>query len=198
MNEHYFTEKPTSSYALKTVKARILNHDFMFSTVSGVFSFGRIDAGSLLLVENAIMKESWDVLDIGCGWGFVGIAIKRRFPNSNITMVDINERAVKIAKQNAKLNKIEATILQSDLFSAIPQQFDTILVNPPMKAGRELCYQIIEQSKSHLNNDGLLQLVALHNRGGSMLEKKMEEVFGNVKTSAKKGGFRVYVSVKFL
>ena len=198
MNEHYFTQKPTSQYALKKVKARVLGNGFIFNTVSGVFSFGRIDAGSLLLVENAIIKEGWDILDVGCGWGFVGIVIKKQFPHSNVMMTEINERAIQIAKKNAKLNKTDVTVLQSNLFESIQGQFDSILVNPPMKAGRELCYQIIEQSKSHLKKDGLLQLVALHNRGGSMLEKKMKEVFRNVETITKKGGFRVYVSAKAL
>lgn len=195
--EHYFTEKPTSPHTIKKVKSRILSHDFIFNTVSGVFSFGRTDIGSLLLVENAIIKDCWDVLDLGCGWGFVGIVIKKQFPNSNVTMTEINERATQCAKTNAKLNKTDVTIIQGNLFESMGQ-FDTILVNPPMKAGRKLCYQIIEQSKSHLKKDGLLQLVALRNRGGSMLEKKMKEVFGNVKTIAKKSGFRVYVSATVL
>ncbi len=192
MNEHYFTEKPTSAYEVKIIKATIRAYHFSFDTVSGVFSFGRVDPGSLLLVENAIIKEGWEVLDLGCGWGLVGIVIKKVF-QAHVTMTEINERAVKLAKQNAKLNKVDVTILHTSLFESL-NQFNTILINPPMKAGRELCYQMIEQSKSHLKKDGLLQLVAVHNRGGSMLEKKMKEVFGNVKTIAKKGGFRVYSS----
>lgn len=87
--------------------------------------------------------------------------------------------------------------MKSNLYNAIREQsFDTIITNPPMKAGREICYQIIEQAKHHLNPNGTLQLVAFHKRGGAMLEKKMQEVFGNVETVAKKSGFRVYVSVK--
>jgi 16S rRNA G1207 methylase RsmC len=193
-SEHYSTKKPTSPFKTETIDVEISNKTFTFVTPSGVFSFGRVDPASLLLLTSAHIQKSANILDLGCGWGFIGIAIKKLFPNSDVTMVDINERAVQLAKKNAKLNSTRVTILQSNLYEAIPSQFDAILTNPPMKAGRELCYQIIEQSKSHLKTDGSLSLVALHNRGGAMLEKKMKEVFGNVETVAKKSGFRVYQS----
>lgn len=192
--EHYYTKKPTSEFKTKTISFEISGHQFKFITPSGVFSYGRVDPASLLLLTSAHIPQKANILDLGCGWGFIGIAIKKLFPNTDVTMIDINERALQLAKKNAKLNKTKVTVLQSDLFNAIPPQFDTILTNPPMKAGRALCYQIIEHSKSHLKLGGSLNLVALHNRGGSMLEKKMKEVFGNVETVAKKSGFRVYQS----
>jgi len=193
--EHYFTEKPGSALKTKKIQATVRNHIFQFFTVSSVFSHGRIDRGSALLAEHAIVKPQWDVLDLGCGWGLVGIVIKKTFPSTTVVLTDINQRAVKFASQNAKLNHVKLAILQGNLYEPVKQKkFHTIITNPPMKAGRDLCYSIIEQAKKHLKKGGLLQLVALHNRGGLMLAKKMEEVFGNVKTIAKKSGFRVYVS----
>lgn len=195
MTEHYFAQEPTSAIKTKEVATTILNHRFMFITVSGVFSYGQIDKASLLLAEHAIIKKEWSVLDLGCGWGLIGIVVKKVYPSASVTMTEINKRAIEFAKKNVKRNRVDATIAQGNLYEPVKgKEFDTILVNPPMKAGRELCYAIIEQSKSHLKKDALLQLVAVHNRGGSMLEKKMNDVFGNVQAIAKKGGIRVYCS----
>ena len=194
MSEHYYTKNPTSQFKTETITFETSGHKLKFITPSGVFSYGRVDPASLLLLTSSHISKEAHILDFGCGWGFIGITIKKLFKNSDVTMVDINERALQLAKKNAKLNRTKVAILQSNLYEAIPQQFGTILTNPPMKAGRELCYQIIEQSKSHLKKEGTLHLVALHNRGGSMLEKKMKEVFGNVQAIARKSGFRVYQS----
>ena len=194
MSEHYFTERPSSELVIEEVRVLARGHAFVFRTASGVFSFGRVDAGSLLLAGSAIVKPHDAVLDLGCGWGLVGIVIREAFPSAAVTLTDVNERAVMLAKQNAKRNKASAHVLQGSLYEPVKgTQFDAILVNPPMKAGRELCYTIIGQAPEHLKPGGTLQLVALHNRGGKMLEKKMKEVFGNVETVAKKGGFRVYI-----
>ena len=110
-------------------------------------------------------------------------------------MTDINKRAIALAKKNIKLNKVKAIIKSGDLYEPYKEEkFDAILVNPPMAAGRKICYQIIEEAKEHLNKDGTLQLVARHQKGGRQLEKKMQEVFGTVETVSKKSGFRVYLS----
>ena len=192
--EHYFTRKPTSEKVVNEITTYIKNHKFIFRTSSGMFSKERVDKGSELLIENAVIEDGWKVLDLGCGWGSIGIAIKKVFPSTEVTMIDINERAISLAKRNAKINNVKADIKQGNLYENITDKFDAIIVNPPMKAGRETCYAIIEKAKERLNENGLLQLVALHNKGGAMLEKKMKEVFGNVETVAKKSGFRVYIS----
>jgi 16S rRNA (guanine1207-N2)-methyltransferase len=195
MTEHYFTERPTSELKTKILSATIRNHTFEFTTVSGVFSFGRVDRGSIILAENAIVESDWKVLDLGCGWGVIGIVIKKVFPETDVTITDTNIRAIKTARLNAKRNNVKPKVLHGTTYKPVEkQQFDTILLNPPMKAGRELCYKMIEQSIKHLVNRGILQVVAFHNRGGKMLENKMKEVFGNVRTIVKKSGFRVYVS----
>jgi len=195
MSEHYFTEKPTSELTTKKVHAFVRGKESTFMTPSGVFSYGRIDRASLLLCESATIKSDWDILDLGCGWGFVGITLKKVFPDTNITMTDVNQRATKLAKENAKHNNTKVIIKYGNLYEPIKnKKFDTILTNPPMKAGRKLCYDIIEQAPKHLKSNGLLQLVANNNKGGKMLKKKMEEVFGNAETIAKKSGFHVYIS----
>jgi len=80
------------------------------------------------------------------------------------------------------------------MFDPVEGKFDVILLNPPQTAGRKLCFRMIEESRKYLKKGGSLQLVARHNKGGRVLSEKMEEVFGNLETIARKGGYRVYVS----
>jgi len=192
---HYFEAKQKSKFVPKEIKAILRGREFTFTTASGVFSIEHVDKGTKILVDYCEVPAEVKVLDLGCGYGVVGIAIKKCLPKTDVTMVDVNERAISLAKKNAEKNNVDVKILQGDLYEPIKdEKFDVILVNPPYVAGREVCYKIIEESIKHLNKKGTLQLVARHNKGGAMLEKKMKEVFGNVNTLAKKAGYRVYES----
>lgn len=194
--EHYFSEKQESHLNLKKIRQKIKGVDFEFYTSSGVFSKEKIDKGTLILAENMIVDKKCSVLDIGCGIGILGIAAARLY-DANVVMSDINKRAVMLAKKNIKLNNIKAEIYNGNLYEKINKNdFDVILSNPPQTAGKEVCFKLIEQSKNYLKNNGNLQLVARHNKGGKTLSKKMEEVFGNVKAIAKKAGYWVYLSDK--
>ena len=194
--EHYYSEKQESDLNIRKIRQKIRNADFEFYTSSGVFSKERIDKGTLLLAENMLVGKNSKILDIGCGIGILGIAAAKLF-DAKVVMSDINKRAVMLAKKNAKLNNIKAEICQGNLYEKIKENdFDSILSNPPQNAGKEVCFKLIEQSKNHLKNKGILQLVARHNKGGKTLSGKMKEVFGNVKVIAKKAGYSVYVSAK--
>ena len=196
MSEHYFTEKPTSELNLRKISVFVKGINLQLNTAAGIFSPDYIDNGTRLLIESAVIKDNWNVLDLGCGYGVVGVAIKKLFPSITITMSDINERALKLAKMNSKLNKSGAIIKKSNSFNSIKETFDTILLNPPQTAGKNICFDMIEKSFEHLNKNGLLQVVARHNKGGSTLEKRMQEIFGNVKETSKKSGYRIYISEK--
>ncbi|MFH1506509.1 MAG: class I SAM-dependent methyltransferase [archaeon] len=191
---HYYSEKQDSALDLKKIKIRIKDIELEFYTGSGVFSKKKLDKGTEVLLEHCIADNDWKILDIGCGIGVVGIVLKKRYPQAKIEMTDINERAVKLAKMNVKLHKLDNTVYKSDLFKNIPGQFDTIIANPPQTAGKQVCFDLIEQSKKHLTKDGTLQLVARHKKGGEQLSLKMQEVFGNVDVLGIKSGFRVYIS----
>ncbi|MBW3004461.1 methyltransferase [Candidatus Woesearchaeota archaeon] len=196
MEQHYYSEEPESELNLRKIQAKLRQKKFEFWTGSGVFSPKRVDPATELLIEKAVIKEKDKVLDLCAGYGPVGIAIKKTVPETKVYLTDINKRAISLARKNAKLNKAKLTIKSGDLYEPYSEEkFDVILVNPPMAAGRNICYQIIEDAANHLNKEGTLQLVARHQKGGRMLEKKMQEIFGNVETLAKKGGFRVYLSV---
>ncbi len=191
---YYYSKKQESPLNLKKIKCILRGKDLEFYTGSGVFSKNKVDSGTKLLAENAYVEDVWRVLDMGCGYGAVGITINKVFPDTEVLMVDINKRAVKLAKMNVKLNDAKAEAMQSDLYENIKEKFNSIIANPPQRAGKEVCFKIIEDSKKYLVKDGLLQLVARHQKGGKELGKRMELVFGNIRETAKKSGYRVYVS----
>jgi len=201
---HYYSEKQDAAFELKTITVRLKGISFQLLTAPGIFSKDALDFGTRLLIENSSVQDGWDVLDLGCGNGVVGISLKKQHSTLNVVMSDVNERAVHVAKKNIILHHLTGKgieAVQSDLFahdSLKAGKFDTILLNPPYAAGKEVCFRMITESWEHLKPGGLLQLVARHNKGGVSLEKKMQEVFGNVKTTAKRGGFRVYVGRKEL
>ncbi len=192
---HYYSEKQNSEVSLKKIHIGVKGLSFDIFTAQGVFSKDKLDKGTKTLIENCVIEKDWSVLDMGSGYGVVGISIKKLFPSVKVVMADINERAVMLCKKNIKLHKLkEVRAIKSDIYSEIEGDFNTVLVNPPQTAGKEICFSIIEGAKKHLFERGLLQLVARHRKGGVSLEKKMKEVFGNVDTIAKSGGYRVYVS----
>jgi len=194
---HYYSKEQKSQLKLRKINHVLRSVSFEFYTAPGVFSKNKIDKGTALLADSMLIDSDWLVLDIGCGYGAIGIAAAKSFPETNVLMTDINRRAIKLTKMNIELNRVcNAEVKQSNLYENIKAQFNTIIVNPPQSAGKQICFQIIEKAKAHLKKNGLLQLVARHNKGGKHLSQKMKEIFGNVKETAKKGGYRVYVSEK--
>ncbi len=191
---HYYDKVQDSPFRPEKIRAVLRNKEFEFYTAGGVFSPKRVDPGSVLLINKSYVNADDKVLDLGCGYGAVGISIKRSFPKSDITLTDINQRAVKLAKMNAELNKVEVNIIQGDGFEKVKGKFDVILFNPPQSAGKELCLNLIEESKRFLNKGGSLQIVARHNKGGRSFEIFMQNIFGNVKDIAKGAGYRIYLS----
>ncbi|HEW91813.1 MAG TPA: class I SAM-dependent methyltransferase [Thermotogaceae bacterium] len=195
--EHYFIEEPKTPLKIVQAKLRLKNgHIYLFKTPSGVFSFKRIDKATKLLIENCLIHGK-DILDIGCGYGVIGITLKLENPDINIYMSDINKRAAEFAKINAKDNNIVAEIRQGDLYECWKgYKFDMIISNPPIVAGKKVWQKLIDGAYEHLKSGGSLQLVAYHNKGGKSIAKYMETVFKNVDYLVKEGGIRVYISKK--
>jgi 16S rRNA G1207 methylase RsmC len=189
--EHYYSENPTSELVIKKLHDRQLDIDFY--TASGLFSKDHIDKGSRLLIKKANIKPGQKILDLGCGYGIVGIVIKKK-NDVLIEFSDINSRAVSVTKKNLELHKIKAKVYHCDGFEKIKSKYDIILLNPPQTAGKKVCQKLILDSKDHLNPNGSIQVVARHNKGGKSLSAFMEEIFGNVDEIAKGSGFRVYLS----
>lgn len=197
MQDHYFSKNPKSELKLGMLQiTNLRGHNLEVYTASGIFSVKKVDRGTWTLIENMKIYGK-EILDFGCGIGLVGIIYSLEKPNSKVTFLDINQRAIKITKMNIKKLGIKNTkTLQSDLFGKVNGKFDNILSNPPISAGMETCYKIIEQSFEYLNENGILQIVARHKKGGARIMKKMQETFKNCQILAKNGGFWVYASKK--
>ena len=196
--EHYFSKNPVSEPKENIVRYKLNNLELSFFTSSSVFSKRQIDKGTALLIKACRINIGAKVLDIGCGYGVVGISVSRLYPRTQVTMSDINERAIALAKKNSVINKADVNIISSDMFENIHESFNVILSNPPQSAGKKLCFELIVQSFLHLENGGSLQLVARNQKGGKELSKKMMEIFGNNLTIARKSGYHIYYSVKSL
>lgn len=198
-NEHYFTEKPTSEIKELTFRYKIKNAELSLTSVSGVFAFeNKVDRASELLIES-FRPSGRTVLDLGCGYGAVGLFIKAIYKNQAVCLSDINERAVEYTMLNASNNRLSIKAVKSDLFSAFSGiLFDDIVTNPPFAAGKKILSQLIDEAYDHLNKNGALWMVAYHNKGGSSLKKMMQERFANVEDVEKSGGIRVYKSVRTL
>jgi 16S rRNA G1207 methylase RsmC len=195
MAEHYYSEEQKSELKLRKISARLRGIEIEMWTGAGVFSPKKVDKGSELLANDCIMEDKWRVLDLGCGYGAVGIAAAKAFPSSEVVMTDINKRAVRIAKMNIRLHRLKnASAVQGDMYQKAEGKFDTILLNPPQTAGKEICFRMIELAKEHLKKGGLLQIVARHNKGGKTLSEKMKETFGSVEEISKKSGYRIYAA----
>ncbi len=192
---HYFTKKQTGDWNAKEIESYLRGNKLKFITTSGVFSKDKVDAGTEVLTNSAIVDKGWKILDFGCGYGAVGIAIAKSC-KCEVWMTDVNERAVMLAKKNAKLNDVDVKVMQSDIFENLGEQFNAIILNPPQSAGKELCFKMIDESKEHLCKSGLLQIVARPAKGGKTLANKMLETFGNMKEIAKRNGYKVYVSMR--
>ncbi len=200
---HYFDSKPTTESKPKEITFRMNGIDFSFTTDCSVFSKTQLDFGSELLLKTAIVDLSnkiitgMSILDLGCGYGPIGTILKRVFPPISITMVDINERAVLLAKENAQKNLVKfADIRISDGFSEIQEQFDVVLTNPPIRAGKKTVFLFYEESFRHLNPNGILYVVIQKKQGAPSSVDRLKELFGNCEVMEKDGGYWILKSAK--
>lgn len=197
---HYYSEKPTSKSDIKEIEFHFLNKNFTFLTDSGVFSKNKIDFGSELMLKTFLKHSSLKegkFLDIGCGYGPVGIIAKSFVPGLDISLSDVNERALELAEKNIKLNNItEYNIIKSYIFDNIHENFDCILSNPPIRAGKDVIFKIYEESWKHLNTNGVFYCVLQTKHGAKSTFKKLEEIFGNCKTLDIDAGYRILFSQK--
>ena len=199
MSEHYYSKKPSVKSDPKEWKTDIRDKNFRFKTDAGVFSKGELDFGSRLLAESFQLPQvEGDLLDVGCGYGPIGLSIAASFPDRNVHMVDVNERALALAKGNAELNEIaNVNIYPSDALSAVSgDRFAAVITNPPIRAGKETVFTIYQGAYSKLIPGGELWVVIQKKQGAPSTSSKMEELFGNVETVAKSKGYFIFKSKK--
>lgn len=199
MVDHYFSKESKSKLVIEEFDYDFEGIPLRFQTGSGVFCIGKLDYCSEILIKYCDVKDGQGILDLGCGYGPIGISLLKKFPNLHCEFSDMNKRATMLTKRNLEQNKIDRDrthVYRGDGYEKLTdQKYDVILLNPPQSAGRGVCNDLIEGAKKFLKPGGSIQIVARHNKGGSTFEKFMTKVYGNCETLAKKSGARVYKSV---
>lgn len=197
---HYFKNDDTIKTKINTFKINYKNNNFTFKTDSGVFSKAFLDYGSNVLLNSTVINnDETKILDLGCGYGPIGIILGKLYPNKLFHMVDVNDRAVNLAKENAILNDVSnVDIYSSFIFENINTKFDLILTNPPIRAGKDIVFKFYEQSFNHLNDNGRLLVVIQRKQGAPSTLKKLEELFSNVKIITKDKGYWIIEAIKHI
>ena len=191
---HYFENDQNLVSDIQTFSLNIDDNKFVFNTDNGVFSKGELDFGTDLLIKNVLkLNVSGDILDLGCGYGPIGIILKK-LTNSNITMVDVNRRALHLAKMNAKKNNVEVDVVESDGYQNIDKAFDYVISNPPIRVGKKKLYELLIDTKNHLKENGELVIVVRKEQGALSLIKDMSKEY-NVRVIDKAKGFLI-ISLK--
>ncbi|MEM3703603.1 MAG: methyltransferase [Candidatus Bathyarchaeia archaeon] len=195
---HYFVSQPKSRQKFGVISTYLRGKPFKFITASGVFSKKRIDLGTRLLIESMVLPEKGLVLDVGCGYGAVGIAAAVFNPNLHVVMVDVNERAVRLSRQNIKINNLyNAEVRRGHLYKPVEgMTFNCILSNPPVSAGIATVKALITDAPKYMMEKATFQMVVRSKIGGKRLRLIFEEAFGNFAVLARKSGYRVLIAEK--
>ena len=188
---HYFINDENLKSEIKEFKINVCNILFNFKTDNGVFSKGELDFGTKLLIETVLKDNiSGNVLDLGCGYGAIGI-ILNKILNINVDMIDINKRAIHLAKMNIKDNDCHnIKVFESDGYSNIDNSYDYIITNPPIRVGKEKLYELIKEGKNCLNRDGKIYLVIRKKQGAKTFINDFNCYF-DLKILEKKKGFYI-------
>jgi len=198
MAEQYFSRRPTSRRAPAEVRVSIRGHGFVFTSDAGVFSRGRLDRGTELLLEALELGSCESVLDLGCGYGVVGIVAARLSDGGRVILTDVNERAVALARRNLQANGIRnAEVRMGGLYAPVADlRFDHILCNPPLRAGRAIVDRIVSEAPDHLHEGGRLWLVARTRQGADSLRARMASAFGVAEIVRRGSGYKVLRATK--
>ena len=196
--EHYFTEHPKSKARYGLIRAYLRGRAFEFLTASGVFSKERVDLGTRLLIESMVLPKKGRVLDIGCGYGAVGIVAATVQPCLEVYLVDVNGRAVWLTRQNIEKNcAYNAETKRGFLYEPVKDlAFDCVLSNPPVSVGMQTVESIILEAPALMTKKATFQMVVKSKVAGKRLCGFFEEAFSNFEVLARESGYRVLLSKK--
>ena len=190
MSDHYYTENPASAQAEREITLTALGYQLRFTTDAGVFSRDGLDRGTEILL-NALPMLYGRVLDLGCGWGVVGVALGKRQPKLEIVMTDVNARAVALARRNLAANGVRAAVVQGDGYASVEGTFDAIVTNPPIRAGKALIYQLFDDARVRLNPGGSLYVVIRKQQGAPSALKHLRETWPAAEMIEREAGYWV-------
>ena len=203
MTNYYYTENPDVVHDEKVWNFTLLGNDLTFTTDNGVFSKSRVDFGTCVMLDALAEYEATNlaqakILDVGCGYGPIGLALAKKWPACTVDMVDVNNLAMELGKRNAQNNGItNVEIFPSNQYEQVQAtDYDFILTNPPIRAGKPVVHGILTGAYDHLKVGGSLVVVIQKKQGAPSAQKKMEEVFGNCQVLKKNKGYFILQAVK--
>ena len=194
VNDQYYSPAPDTPS--QPVPCTFLFRGRMFTcqTDAGVFSKGALDEGTALLLDN-LPALTGHVLDVGCGWGPMGIALKKTYPDCQVTMVDVNQRALGLCRENAARHQAAVRVLESDRYNGLPPQergtYQAIITNPPIRAGKQVVYRILSEAARWLAPEGVLYLVIRKQQGADSAIKYLKTLYQQVEILDRSHGYRV-------
>jgi 16S rRNA (guanine1207-N2)-methyltransferase len=197
VSNHYYSSKPESKHEKRIIEAQLCGNLLSFQTDAGVFSKKGIDFGSRLLIETVELSGVKSLLDLGCGYGPVGISLAKANPSLKVQMVDVNERATLLAKENARINHVAAQIEVkiSDGFDKLEGvKFDAILCNPPIRVGKAFVYELFAQSRDFLSENGSLWIVIRKQQGAASAKEELARLFPYVEQVSQKKGYCIFLA----
>lgn len=196
---HYYDFDPLLASKEKEISFEINSRKITLVTDIGVFSKNRVDEGSFALLEAVLpLYLGNKILDLGAGYGPIGLTLALFNENASITLADINTRALALCEKNAKRLQVydRVQILESDIYSNIIGPYDSIVVNPPIRAGKKVTYAMYEGAKRHLNDGGSLFVVIRKAQGAPSASRYIEELFGNITLISRSKGYYIYQAKK--
>jgi len=196
---HYYDLDPTLLSKERKIEFDIKGKHITLLTDNGVFSKSRLDEGSKILLE-AILPFNLDgkILDIGAGYGPIGLTIALYHSAARVTLADVNPRAVALCDKNARLLGLEdrITCIESDLYQNIEGPYDSIVANPPIRAGKKVTYALYEGAYQHLIDGGYFYFLIRKAQGASSASQYVKEVFGNITLVTRSKGYHIYMAKK--
>ena len=196
---HYFQDDPNLVSNIKTINFEVNGINMQLLTDNGVFSKGKVDEGSLAFLKVILPLDlGKNILDLGCGYGTIGLTLAIAKKDARVTLADVNARALNMCKRNADALNLSqrVTILQSDIYEKIEGPYDSIVVNPPIRAGKKVTYAMYEGAKQYLIDGGSLFIVIRKAQGAESASRYIESIFGNVTLLKRDKGYYIYQAVK--
>ena len=195
--EQYFTNNPNLKSELRNIVYKYDDYQLDFLSDNGVFSKDKLDFGSNLLLEVMYknINDGLNILDVGCGYGFIGISLAK-IKKANVTMCDVNKRALHLASKNMVLNEVEVQVKESNCYSAITDRYDLIVTNPPIRAGKEIVYKILDEARDHLESYGELWFVIRKDQGAKSTIEHLSANYECTVVEKRKGFYIVKAKIR--
>jgi len=192
----YFTNNDNLKSERRTINFNYGTSVFSFVSDNGVFSKDKIDYGSRLLIDTYLKnkKDINNFLDVGCGYGFISIILAKSLCINGVG-IDINRRALKLALENAKLNKVSVSFKESNIYENVEETFDLIITNPPIRAGKKVVLDILNGAINHLNVEGELWFVIRKDQGAKTIASELEKIY-KIFLKEKSKGFFIFMAKK--